>query len=184
MTATSRRLVLLVVALCAALFAVPAMANSGQDNVYTLTNSAAGNSVLVFDRDADGSLTAAGSVASGGLGSGSGLGSQGAVVLDDHAHLLFAVNAGSDSVSSFAVTKDGLELVDTAPSGGDLPISLTYDHGLLYVLNAGTPNSISGLRVDHDGDLSTLAGSTRPLSAPQTGPGAGAVQPAGRTCSS
>jgi 6-phosphogluconolactonase len=166
--ARSRRLVLLVAALCAALFAVPAMANSGKDNVYTLTNSAAGNSVLVFDRDADGSLTAAGSVASGGLGSG--LGSQGAVILDDHAHRLFAVNAGSDTVSSFAVTKDGLELVDTAPSGGDLPISLTYDHGVLYVLDAGAPNSISGLRVDHDGDLSTLAGSTRPLSAPQTGP--------------
>ena len=170
MTATSRRLVLFLAALCAALFAVPAMANSGQDNVYTLTNSAAGNSVLVFDRDADGSLTAAGSVASGGLGSGSGLGSQGAVVLDDDAHRLFAVNAGSDSVSSFAVTKAGLELVDTAPSGGDLPISLTYDHGILYVLNAGAPNSISGLRVDNDGDLSPLAGSTRPLSAAQTGP--------------
>ena len=170
MTPRSRRLVLLATALCAALFAVPAMADSGKDNVYTLTNSAAGNAVLVFDRDAHGGLTAAGSVASGGLGSGSGLGSQGAVILDDHAHLLFAVNAGSDSVSSFAVTKSGLDAgrhgaVRRRPA--DEP---HYDHGILYVLNAGTPNSISGLRVDHDGDLTPLAGSTRPLSAPQTGP--------------
>jgi len=171
LSSISRRLVLLAVALCATLFAVPAaMAQPGKDHVYTLTNSAAGNSVLVFERDHDGNLTAAGSVASGGFGSGSGLGSQGAVALSENGRLLFAVNAGSDSVSSFEVTKDGLELADTAPSGGDLPISLTYDHGVLYVLNGGAPNSISGLSVDEDGDLRPITGSTRPLSGPSVGP--------------
>ena len=145
MTATSRRLVLLAVALCAALFAVPAMANSGRTTSTRSPTRPRATRCSSSTATPTASLTAAGSVASGGLGSGSGLGSQGAVILDDHAHRLFAVNAGSDSVSSFAVTKDGLELVDTAPSGGDLPISLTYDHGILYVLNAGTPNSISGL---------------------------------------
>jgi hypothetical protein len=49
----------------AAVWAGPAMASAG-GAVYTLSNSPSGNSVLAFDRAADGNLTAAGSVASGG----------------------------------------------------------------------------------------------------------------------
>jgi 6-phosphogluconolactonase len=148
---------------------VPALAaESAGGAVYTLSNSSAGNAVLTFERNSDGSLTAAGSTPSGGLGTGSGLGSQGAVILSRDGSQLFAVNAGSDSVSSFAVTSAGLRLLDTASSGGDLPISLTYRQGILYVLNNGTPNSISGLAVRDDGDLTPLAGSTRPLSAAST----------------
>ncbi len=51
--------------------------------MYTLTNSAAGNAVLAFARAADGTLTAQGTYATGGLGSGAALGSQGAVILSD-----------------------------------------------------------------------------------------------------
>jgi 6-phosphogluconolactonase (cycloisomerase 2 family) len=82
---------------------------------------------------------------------------------------LFAVNAGSNSVSSFAVRRDGLELVDTEASGGDHPTSLTFDGRTLYVLNAGLPNSISGFSVDR-GQIEPIAGSTQPLSAEQTNP--------------
>ncbi len=42
--------------------------------VYTMNNNPAGNAVLVYDRAADGSLTAAGSFPTGGLGTGGGLG--------------------------------------------------------------------------------------------------------------
>lgn len=45
--------------------------------VYSQTNAVAGNSVLAFDRGADGSLTPTGSYTTGGLGTGAGLGSQG-----------------------------------------------------------------------------------------------------------
>src|SRR4029077_4367309 len=48
--------------------------------VYTLTNQVAGNAVAVFDRAADGTLTAAATVATGGTGTGAGLGSPGAVL--------------------------------------------------------------------------------------------------------
>ncbi len=151
----------------------------GPGAVYILTNSSAGNAVAIFDRAGDGTLTPAGTVASGGNGSGGGLGNQGAVILSDNERLLFAVNAGSNTVSSFAVEQDGLRLVDTEPSGGSTPISLTHRRGLLYVLNAGTPNSISGLTVGKSGELAPLPGSTRSLSAAQTGPAQIEFSPAG-----
>lgn len=188
MTGRARRAVLIVVATVAAIVAVPAMAADGDERrgerdgaaVYTLTNSSAGNAVLTFDRARDGSLRFAGSTASGGVGSGAGLGSQGAVILGDDGETLFAVNAGSDSVSSFAVTEHGLRLVDTASSGGDLPISVTYHGGVLYVLNAGTPNTISALAVSRHARLTPLPGSTRPLSATSTNPAQVEFTPEGR----
>ena len=147
--------------------------------VYTLTNAAAGNAVKVFDRAGDGSLSADGQVATGGAGSGTGLGNQGALVLDGH--LLFAVNAGSDSISFLRVEGGGLELVDTVGSGGDLPISLTVHDDLLYVLNAGASANISGFEVSRGGNLSPLAGSTRPLSGNAPGPAQISFDPAGET---
>jgi 6-phosphogluconolactonase (cycloisomerase 2 family) len=147
--------------------------------VYALTNSPAGNAVIAYDRSADGSLAPAGSYATGGLGDGAGLGSQGAVIVSDDGRLLFAVNPGSNSVSSFAIDSDGLSLVDTAWSGGSRPTSITHHGNLVYVLNAGSPNSISGFAVDGRGNLEPLAGSTRPLSGTQTAPAQVAFTPTG-----
>jgi len=138
--------------------------------VYVLTNAPAGNAVLVYNRGGDGSLTPEGSYATGGMGSGAGLGSQGAVIVSDDQRLLFAVNAGDNSVSSFRIRPNGLELVDRASSGGTLPISVAFRGGLLYVLNAGAPNNVSGFSVSSKGVLTPLAGSTRPLSGAATGP--------------
>ena len=64
--------------------------------VYTATNSPTGNQVLVFDRSSDGSLTAAGSVNTGGRGTGAGLGNQSGITLSQGHQFLFVVNAGSD----------------------------------------------------------------------------------------
>jgi 6-phosphogluconolactonase len=142
--------------------------------VYTMTNSSMGNSILVFDRSADGTLSAAGSYPTGGTGTGGGLGNQGAVVLSQDDRWLFTVNAGSNDISVFAVEPTGLDLVDVVSSGGLMPISLTVDRDLLYVLNAGgsvgDTDNISGFIVAADGTLSPLANSTRPLSAASTGP--------------
>jgi 6-phosphogluconolactonase (cycloisomerase 2 family) len=156
--------------------AVDAMASS-PGAVYTLTNSPAGNSVQVFDRAGDGSLTPNGEFATGGTGTGGGLGNQGAVVLDGK--LLFAVNAGSDSISVFDAKRGALELVDTVASGGDQPISLTVHDGLLYVLNAGGAGNISGFTVSKRGELTPLAGSTRPLSGSGVGPAQVSLDPDG-----
>jgi 6-phosphogluconolactonase len=153
-----------------------AMASSGGD-VYTLTNDPAGNAVKVFDRARDGSLHEVGDFATGGEGTGAGLGSQSAVVLEGRR--LFAVNPGSDSISSFAVKRDRLKLVDTDASGGDQPISLTVHRGLLYALNAGGTGNISGFEVSRSGHLSPLARSTRPLSGDATGPAQVSFDPRG-----
>ncbi len=131
--------------------------------VYVLGNQPSGNAVIAYDRDADGTLTPAGQYPTGGLGTGAGLGSQNAVILDDAGRHLYAVNAGSDTLSSFAVTRGGLRLLSTVDSGGDVPISVTVHGDRLYALNTGSGGSISGFRVD-DGRLSPLRGSTRGLS--------------------
>jgi 6-phosphogluconolactonase (cycloisomerase 2 family) len=147
--------------------------------VYTQTNASAGNSVVVYNRTSTGTLSPAGSVSTGGAGTGSGLGSQGAVILSDNGAWLFAVNAGSNSITSFAVQPNGgLQWADTVSSGGTTPISLTFRNGLLYVLNAGTPN-ISGFTVSKSGLLTSIAGSTEPLSASASSPEDIAFNPAG-----
>src|SRR6202008_2665209 len=125
-------------------------------SVYTLTNALAGNSVAVFDRADDGTLTPDGTFATGGTGTGANLGSQGAVILSDSGRELFAVNAGSNSISYFKVQHDGLNLEDTVGSGGARPISLTLHGHVLYVLNAGGAGNITGFAVEH-GQLSPLA---------------------------
>jgi 6-phosphogluconolactonase (cycloisomerase 2 family) len=126
---------------------------------------------VVFDRRANGKLVLRQTVRTGGKGSTQDVGcgpgcpildSQGAVDVTPNGKLVFAVNAGSDTITSFRETSRGLKRVDTAPSGGDLPISLTTYNGLLYVLNT-TDGTISGFRYDSGGDLTPIAGSTKPI---------------------
>lgn len=138
--------------------------------VYTLSNATTGNEVLQFNRASNGTLSPAGSFATGGFGTGSGLGNQSALVLSEGQRWLFAVNAGSNEISVFAVKRAGLELVDKVSSGGTRPVSLTVDHDLLYVLNAGGTENITGFTISRRGKLSPLAGSTRLLSGTGTAP--------------
>ena len=168
-----RRTLVLGVSLLATLVLAAAANASSSDNgpgaVYTLTNSPAGNAVVAYDRAADGTLRPQGTYPTGGAGTGTGLGSQGAVVLSDDGRQLFAVNAGSSSISLFSVRPDGLELAATAPSGGTRPISVTVRGKLLYVVNAGGAGNISGFVVGRD-SMTPLAGSTQPLGAGSSGP--------------
>jgi len=127
--------------------------------------------VLAFHRNADGRLQRAGTFPTGGRGSSDGLGSQGALVLSADGELLFAVDAGSNEISSFAVHGTRLRQVGHLSSGGERPISLTVQNDLLYVLNAGGDGNITGFSVSDEGALLPLEGSTRPLSGK-------AVQPA------
>jgi hypothetical protein len=71
--------------------------------VYTESNEAGTNQIFVYQINPEGSLTLQGSTPSGGAGAGAGLGSQRALVLSGDHEWLFAVNAGSNSVSSFKV---------------------------------------------------------------------------------
>jgi 6-phosphogluconolactonase (cycloisomerase 2 family) len=147
--------------------------------VYVLTNAATGNEVAIFHRAGDGTLTAAGSVPTGGLGTGAGLGSQGALAFGKGGKLLFAVNAGSNEISVFKVAKAGLTLVDRVASGGVMPISLTTHDDTLYVLNAGGEGNITGFRIRDNHKLVPLPDTTRPLSGAATGPAQIQVNPDG-----
>lgn len=142
--------------------------------VYTMTNSAHGNHILIFARQANGKLKFMKQVPTGGLGTGSGLGNQGAVILDPANRWLFAVNPGSHDISVFKVRRRGLTLIETVASGGTQPVSLTYANNVLYVLNAGGgaggEDSIAGFHVGPHGHLAYINGSSRPLSGASTAP--------------
>jgi 6-phosphogluconolactonase len=152
--------------------------------VYTMTNATDGNEVVVFDRRADGGLHRAGAFPTGGTGAGAGLGNQGGVVLSDDGRWLLVVNAGSNELSIFSVGRHGLELEDTVDSGGARPISVAIHRDLVYVVNAGglvgSTDNVAGFRLRHDGRLSSLPGSARPLSADSTDPAQVAISPDGR----
>ena len=122
--------------------------------VFAQTDGLTGNQVVAFDQAADGTLTQAGAYDTGGVGgqlSGSVVdhtASQGAVAYDAAANLLYTVNAGSDTITVFAVHGDRLTRLQVISSGGQFPVSITTHGALVYVLNARGGGSISGyLRV-------------------------------------
>jgi len=135
--------------------------------VYVASNASTGNAISMFNRFADGHVESAGSVATGGLGSGPDtteaaltfdpLGSQNSLITDPASRLLFAVNAGSDSVSVFRIgAKGGLSLVSSpVSSAGAFPVSLAYNNSTLYVLN-GKGYSLTGFAVSRNGTLTQL----------------------------
>ena len=154
-----------------------ALADEGQPGaVYVQMNQMSGNAIAIYQRSTDGMLTYSGMAATGGLGTGAGLGSEGSVTLSGDGRWLLAVNAGSNDISVFRVSPNGLTLTDKVFSGGVLPISLSLYKNLLYVLNAGGSGSISGFVLDQDGKLAPLAGSARPLSNNGAGAAPGPAQ--------
>jgi DNA-binding beta-propeller fold protein YncE len=89
-----------------------------------MTNQAT-NSILVFDRADNGALTSRGSFPTGGAGgqSPSGnpldpLASENSLLLSNDNRLLFAVNAGSNTISVMSVSQNGLQQIDAKSSGG------------------------------------------------------------------
>ena len=98
----------------------------------------------------DGSLQQAGSYRTGGLGGvldGSvvdHLASQGSLHLDRAHGLLYAVNAGSDTITVFGVDGDRLVRRQVLPSFGDFPVSIAVHGNLVYVLNARGGGSVQG----------------------------------------
>lgn len=151
--------------------------------VYTLTNAADGNAVIAFRRAADGGLTRIGSFATGGLGVGGTvdpLTSQFAVVLSERHDALFAVNAGSDQLSSFRVERNGrLSLASLVASGGERPVSIAVHDRLLYVLNTND-NTLAGFRIAPDARLIPLRKSRRSLAPGADGAAAVRFTPDGR----
>lgn len=148
--------------------------------VYTQTNNAEANAVRAFARASDGTLTFIANYPTGGRGNGPvGLGSQGSVIIAEGRFLL-VVNAGSNELSSFRIGANGLTLVETIPSGGVMPVSVAAYGSLVYVLNVGGTDNVSGFRLNASGDLTPMAGSTRPLSTTGTAAAQVGFHPSGR----
>jgi 6-phosphogluconolactonase len=144
-----------------------ANAQDGNGAVFAMTNAASNNQINAYTRREDGSLDFTGAFSTGGNGSGGTvdpLHSQGSLTLSTDHRLLFAVNAGSGTVSSFAVRGAQLALLDTVSTGGSLPTSVTQVGDLLYVLNAGGNGSVTGFRILGNGQLHPVPKSTSYLS--------------------
>ncbi|MGB8525045.1 MAG: beta-propeller fold lactonase family protein [Candidatus Acidiferrales bacterium] len=142
--------------------------------VYTETNGPQ-NAVSVFNRAADGSLTLAATVLTGGAGGGNvSVGSQGTLALSQDGRWLFVANEGDGTISVMERTASGLKAVGKVSTGGTLPVSITVSRNLVYVLNDGVngaspaqPASITGFYFDNfRGVLEPIPNSTRSLSSP------------------
>ncbi len=156
-------------------------ASVGRGAAFAMTNVTAGNRIVRYRRAGDGTLTRLGSIATRGLGQGTDLDTTGGLLLSQDHRYLYAVNAGSDDISVFAVTGTRLRFLQRVPAG-DQPNSLTEHGNLLYALNGSVAgNGIRGFRVAQDGRLQPLAGSVRPLSSPIAVPGQVQFSPDGRT---
>ena len=123
-------------------------ASDGAEYVYVESNIGAShaNSIFAFRRDGDGSLTplSGSPYLTGGAGviyTGTALGpfdSDQELITNADNTLLFAVNAGSDSIAVFHIDAYGkLKPVEGSPfpSGGSNPVSVGIDGDTLFVAN-------------------------------------------------
>jgi 6-phosphogluconolactonase (cycloisomerase 2 family) len=167
-------------AIVLALLLPPATTSAASSGiVLTMSNASRQNTVLVWARGADGSLSFVAKVATGGKGNGKALGNQGALTLSDDGNWLYVVNAGSDSLSVFSVNGTTLTRTDVEPSRGDRPISVTAHDNLVFVLNAGGKGNIRGFVRDSSGKLTLVKASKRPLSGGATKPAQIGFSPSG-----
>ncbi|HEX2570436.1 MAG TPA: beta-propeller fold lactonase family protein [Polyangia bacterium] len=141
--------------------------NSGPPSyVYVLANHNGNNGVEAFRRDrTTGRLTRINRFPTGGEGfeSIAGFGSNAIV---SNGQYLFAVNPGSNTVSSLRIEQNGsLTLVSQEPTTGAYPATLTVNRDLLYVGSAGyspgagqaiEQGSYQGFRVGTNGTLTPL----------------------------
>ena len=170
---------LAVAVTCAALSPTLMHADSAGEFVYVESNLSAphANSIYGFSRGVAGHLMPlpGSPFLTGGAGVkyiGAGLGpfdSDQEVITNKDQTLLFAVNAGSDSIAVFHIAKTGaLSPVEGSPfpSGGNDPVSLAIDGSILFVANQSgdlaRPTTIlpnyTTMRIQQDGTLIPLDG--------------------------
>lgn len=116
--------------------------------VFVQNDDPAGNTVVAYARSRFGTLHEVGRYPTGGLGgvlAGSvvdHLASEGSLGYDDG--LLVAVNAGSNTITTFAASGDRLAHRQVLPSGGSFPVSVAVSGERVFVLNARDGGSIQG----------------------------------------
>ena len=149
------------------------MAKGQPGHLYMQTNEVA-NSIIRYERKANGSLVEVERVSTGGAGSGefkpiSGQESApnafegaGSIILTPDRRFLFTTNGGDNSVSSFRVGDDGrLTLLDVEPTGNSVEgksgtaksLAFAPSTRTLYVLHSFGPDHLRLMTVDGEGKL-------------------------------
>jgi 6-phosphogluconolactonase (cycloisomerase 2 family) len=149
------------------------MAKGQPGHLYMQTNEVQ-NTIVRYERKADGSLVEVERIATGGAGSGvfkpiSGQESApnsfegaGSVILTPDRRFLFATNGGDNSVSSFRVSEDGrLTLLDVKPTGNPVDgrsgtaksLAFAPSTRTLFVLHSFGPDHLRLMSVDAEGKL-------------------------------
>jgi 6-phosphogluconolactonase (cycloisomerase 2 family) len=148
--------------------ATPTKKASG-GHLYMQTNEVK-NAIIHYHRSANGALAEVERVATGGVGSGelspiyhinrpNDFEGAGSVILTPDRRFLFATNAGDNSVSSFAVDKEGrLTLLDVkrtgnTQSGGAKSVAYAPSSRTLFVVHTFGPDHLRLMSVDGEGKL-------------------------------
>lgn len=150
--------------------------------VFVMTNDASKNEILAYQRTYDGDFVLKDRVATDGRGSGGTtdpLQSQGSLTLSGDHNLLFAINAGSGTISSFHLRGGLPVLVDQEPTGGAFPVAVAEHNGTAYVLNAGGNGAIVVFHADNLGRLHQVSGPTVHLTGLNSGASDISVSPDG-----
>jgi 6-phosphogluconolactonase (cycloisomerase 2 family) len=143
--------------------------NGHGGHLYMQTNEVK-NCIIHYHRSANGALAEVERVATGGAGSGrispiyhiarpNHFEGAGSVRLTQDRRFLFATNGGDNSVSSFAVDKEGyLTLVDVkrtgnTQGGGAKSVAYAPSSRTLYVVHTFGPDHLRLLSVDDEGNL-------------------------------
>jgi 6-phosphogluconolactonase len=174
---------LALLALAFAVLALGPLASgaSARTSVFSITNDGTNNALVKWNQRSNGTLRKSQTIRTGGRG---GLAPQpgceppgGCPMLDTQSEvvvwkrLVFVVNAGSDSITSFIVKRNGrLKRVDVQSSMGDFPNSIAVKRGVLYVLNSHS-DSIAGFKFDKSGEIRRIVNSVRSLAANQIAQG-------------
>jgi 6-phosphogluconolactonase (cycloisomerase 2 family) len=149
--------------------------------VFVMTNDANSNEIVAFERYGNGALREAHSYKTGGRGSGGTvdpLTSQGSLTLSDDGNWLFAVNAGSGTLSLFRVEGSRLFLTDQAPTEGSEPNAVAQHGNFVYVLNTAGSSNVVGFSFNY-GHLQRINDSLRLLSGNGVGSASIAFSPDG-----
>ncbi|CAF1469904.1 unnamed protein product [Adineta ricciae] len=149
--------------------------------VYTMSNAASMNQILIHSLNSTGQLTLTNSVNTNGTGvnttAGDPLFSQGA--LGVYSNYLFAVNPGSNSLSMFMLSSSDatqVTLISVQPAYGVFPVSVAVNNMYACVLTGGSMTGIrcytynsSGLFIvtSFDRNLTSILSQSVPPSGPR-----------------
>jgi 6-phosphogluconolactonase len=154
-----------------------------QGAVFTMTNSRNGNQVLMFNRNANGSLVRVGTFSTGGLGTGTALVNQGGIRISPSGRRLLVVNPGSNDFTMFRITNQGLTFDQRVSSGGQNPVSIAMRGNRVFVANAGgttgSVDNVVGFGFNDSGRLTQIPGANSRLSGASTTPTQISISPDG-----